>query len=118
MNAPLARFIALRQAFDDHLPINNSLIALDLLMLVLKCHLEGNRPQVKVLLESLHHSRAGVDYHLRLLIASGWIELLPCQRDKRVRYAQPSAQLLEQFQAALTAVQEVGDRSSEGESLR
>jgi hypothetical protein len=95
----------LRSAFDAHLPIRNSLIAWDILMEVL-LSFHQNRPlQVKVLLNELPHSRTGIDYHYRWLIEEGWIEIHPCNKDRRVRYACPSERLITQVRAMMESLE-------------
>jgi hypothetical protein len=102
LGAFLNDLISLRGAFDTFFPIRNSLIAWDILVEVLLAHSRGRKLQVKALLGELPHSRTGIDYHYRWLIDEGWIELVPCDKDKRVRYACPSQRLLESLHVMMS----------------
>ena len=101
----LLDLVFLRSAFDEHLPIRNSLIAWDILMEVLLSHCQDRPLQVKVLLNELPHSRTGIDYHYRWLIEEGWIEILPCSKDRRVRYARPSERLLSKVKVMMEGLE-------------
>ncbi len=98
----LLDLVSLRSAFDEYLPIRNSLIAWDILVEVLLSYSQNRPLQVKVLLNELSHSRTGIDYHYRWLIEEGWIESVPCQKDRRVRYACPTERLLESLHVMMT----------------
>ena len=101
----LLDLVAMRSAFDTHLPIRNSLIAWDILTEILLSHYDDRPLQVKVLLSQLPHSRTGIDYHYRWLIDEGWIEIYPCCKDRRVRYARPSERLLSQVRVMVEGLE-------------
>ena len=100
----LEDLILLRGGWGQYLPIRNSLIATDILLEILLAHCRSQKIQVKVLLNSLPHSRTGIDYHYRWLINEGWIEIVPCDKDLRVRYAEPTNKLLGQTKAMMEAM--------------
>ena len=71
----------------------------------------------KVLLNELPHSRTGIDYHYRWLIEEGRIEIHPCNKDRRVRYACPSERLITPVRVMMESL-EGCERSSTAYDMR
>lgn len=70
---------------DTHLFSTASYIPHDILVAVTLHTLREAPPPIKVLFASLKHSESGIRYHLDRLIEAGWIELIPCEKDQRVK---------------------------------
>ena len=67
------------------LPIDHSLIPLDILLTTVAGDREGNDLTVKALFASLPYSDMGIRYHFNKLLISGWIELHNGDKDLRVK---------------------------------
>ena len=78
-NTSLMKF---RVLIHRHLGIQSSLIPFDILLLV-KANEGVNDVTIKLLLAGLSHSQTGVRYHLKRLIAEGWLALNKGEIDKR-----------------------------------
>ena len=76
------------------LPIEGSLVALDLVYFPVSCHNNNELASMKVLLTTLPHSPTGVRYHYRRLLNEGWIQTRGSNSDARVRFIEPTEKLL------------------------
>lgn len=88
---------AVRNRLGGELPIQNSLIALDILNNVAMSHVKGQPLPVKSLMGSLPHSPSGLRYHYARLMDDGWINTEPHGEDGRVRLVKPSDRLIESY---------------------
>jgi DNA-binding MarR family transcriptional regulator len=87
----------------ENLPLNNSLIPLELLLFLAICQAEGKRLTVKGLTSSSAFSTLGAGIHMRRLQREGYISLEQDLADRRVKYIQTTAKL----DALLAAYMEV-----------
>jgi DNA-binding MarR family transcriptional regulator len=79
-----------RVLIHRYLGINSSLIPFDILLLVM-IHDGLQDVTIKSLLAGLSHSQTGVRYHLKRLIAEGWLELHKGEADKRNTFVRLTA---------------------------
>ena len=86
-----------RNKVVSSLPIDQSLVALDIIYSVMGKHLEGNPSPVKTVLADVPHSPTGVRYHYKRLLADGWLETEPCDYDSRIKYLRPTAKLVDAY---------------------
>ena len=70
----------------EHLPLNNSLIPLEMLLFLAICRAEGKRLTVKGLTNSSAFSVLGAAIHMRRLQREGYITLEQDNTDRRVKY--------------------------------
>lgn len=84
----------LRQSLEKHLPINNSLIAYDLILLLSIHNYSDGNITVKQLFNSLPHSATAVRYHYKRFLNDGWIENYMDTNDKRIKYVRPTIKLI------------------------
>ena len=75
-----------------HLPLGGSLVAYELLLNLYLHHARGEQVTIKALFAGIPYSDMGIRYHLRKLIAEGWLELKAADHDKRTRICIPTAQ--------------------------
>jgi len=85
----------LNQWVEENLPIDNSLIAYDLILLLSIYSLSNNKINVKILFSSLPHSPTGIRHHYQRLINDGWIEHYLDTKDKRIKYVRPTTKFIE-----------------------
>jgi DNA-binding MarR family transcriptional regulator len=69
----------------EHLPIGNSLIAYDVILLISMHTYAIDRITAKQLFASLPHSASEVRHHFQRFVDVGWIELYPNPEDKRIK---------------------------------
>jgi biotin operon repressor len=83
--------LSLRAWESVHLPLKQSALAYDLLVLVVHSDLSGTPISLKHLFVTLKYSEAGIRKQIRRLLKEGWIKLEGIKDDKRVRViiAQP-----------------------------
>lgn len=86
-----------RNKIVSSLPIDQSLVALDIIYSVMGKHLEGNPSPVKNVLADVPHSPTGVRYHYKRLLADGWLETEPCDYDSRIKYLRPTTKLVDVY---------------------
>jgi len=99
--------VELRQWSAEHLPIDNSLIAYDL-MLLLSIHTYANsRITVKQLFASLPHSATAVRHHYQRFVDEGWIEHWPDPKDKRIKNIQATQKFVEMINAYTQATNDI-----------
>jgi len=70
----------------ENLPLNNSLIPLEMLLFLAICQAEGKRLTVKGLTSSSAFSTLGAGIHMRRLEREGYITLEQDKTDRRVKY--------------------------------
>lgn len=75
----------IRALSHRHLPMSNSFIPYDILLLIITHKVNGDSISVKSLFASLRHSDSGIRYHFDKLISMGWISLHPHHKDSRVK---------------------------------
>jgi DNA-binding MarR family transcriptional regulator len=86
---------SLRQSLAKHLPIQNSLVAYDLILLLAIHNYARGHITVKQLFSSLPYSATAVRYHYSRFINDGWIENYKDSKDKRIKYVRPTLKLIE-----------------------
>jgi DNA-binding MarR family transcriptional regulator len=86
---------SLRESLGKHLPIQNSLIAYDLILLLSIHNYAQGHITVKQLFNSLPHSATAVRYHYKRFIDDGWLENYSDAKDKRIKYIRPTSKLIE-----------------------
>ena len=89
----------LRRWVQENLPIENSLIAYDLILLLSIHNYSNGRITVKQLFGSLPHSPTAIRSHYQRLLDDGWIELSPDPKDRRIRYVQPTKKFIDMMNA-------------------
>lgn len=104
----LQRVSAVRQLLGLELPIQNSLIALDILNSVALAHFQSQPLSVKGLMAVLPHSLAGLRYHYSRLLNEGWILTVQDRDDARIRWVRPTDRLLASYQTIYRASQKQG----------
>lgn len=70
----------------ENLPLNNSLIPLELILFLAICQADGRRLTVKGLTSSSAFSVLGAGIHMRRLQRDGYISLEQENTDRRVKY--------------------------------
>jgi hypothetical protein len=70
----------------ENLPLNNSLIPLELILFLAICQADGRRLTVKGLTSSSAFSVLGAGIHMRRLQRDGYISLEQDNTDRRVKY--------------------------------
>ena len=97
LHALLDQVQRVRHQLGGELPIQNSLIALDILNNVALNHVKEQPLPVKSLMGALPHSPAGLRHHYARLIDDGWIKTEPDGEDGRVRLVKPSDRLINAY---------------------
>jgi DNA-binding MarR family transcriptional regulator len=87
----------IRQLITQKLPVQNSLIPLDILLVILDIK-NADCLTVKQLVASVSQSHTGFRYHFSRLIKDDWIELKTVETDKRTRIVVPTRKLLNKFE--------------------
>jgi hypothetical protein len=85
---------ALRTWTKDHLPIENSLIAYDLILVLAINNYAKNNISIKELFASVPHSYTAVRGHYLRFVNDGWVEHYLDGADKRIKYVRPTAKLV------------------------
>lgn len=88
----------LRERISEKLPIGNSLLALDILVVVMKSDGGGELLTVKRLFATLPYSSTGVRYHFERLLNDGWLEFDHDANDRRIKVVKPSHKLIDTFE--------------------
>ena len=91
--------IAIRYWEEKNLPISQSRIAFDLLLLIANCHYSETHLTLKNLFNSLNYSERGVRYVLEQFVGNGWCEVVGSSIDKRSRNVVASTKLTSAFEA-------------------
>lgn len=87
--------IELRQVLDKQLYLGHSLITYDLILQVLKAHLNGKNLTIKELCTGSVRSALNTRKHINLLIDDGWIVLSNGVHDKRHRLVNATDKLIQ-----------------------
>ncbi|CAN1502655.1 hypothetical protein MCEKH45_00547 [Methylophilaceae bacterium] len=93
-NKILNDLIALRHWCAGNLPIENSYVAYDLLLIVAEASTANRKLTVKNLFNSAPHSYTAVRMHYKRLVNDGWFELVEDEQDRRVKYVVPTKQFI------------------------
>jgi len=88
----------LRQRISERLPIGNSLLPLDILVVVMMECGDKETLTVKRLFATLPYSSTGVRYHFERLLNDGWLEFDDGINDKRIKIVKPSPKLIDTFE--------------------
>jgi len=91
--------IAIRYWEEKNLPLSQSRIAFDLLLLIANCHYSDTKLTLKNLFNSLNYSERGVRYVLEQFIRNEWCEVVGSSIDKRSRNVVASKKLTSAFEA-------------------
>lgn len=97
MSIHIEQHIQLRKWIYLNLPIEDSFIAYDLLLMIASAFTNSQQLTVKQLFSSLPHSYSAIRAHYIRLIDRGLIEHDHHPEDKRVKYVKPSQKLVELF---------------------
>ena len=85
---------ALRSWCKDNLPIENSLIAYDLILVLAINNYAKNNISIKELFASVPHSYTAVRGHYLRFVNDGWVEHYLDESDERIKYVRPTARLV------------------------
>ncbi len=88
----------LRQRISKRLPIGNSLLPLDILVVVMMGFSDSEALTVKRLFATVPYSNTGLRYHLERLLNDGWLEFDTGITDKRIKIVRPSPKLIDTFE--------------------
>jgi len=97
----------LRAWCRQHLPIENSLIAYDLLLLLSIHKYSNGHITVKHLFASLPYSYTAVRVHYQRYVNEGWIEHYADIKDKRIKYVRPTPKFVEMINLYTEAASEI-----------
>jgi DNA-binding MarR family transcriptional regulator len=97
----------LRAWCRQHLPIENSLIAYDLLLLLAIHNYSNGHITVKQLFASLPYSYTAVRVHYQRYLDEGWIEHYTDPSDKRIKYVRPTQKFIEMINLYTDAANEI-----------
>ncbi|NQW70414.1 MAG: hypothetical protein HQ457_08545 [Betaproteobacteria bacterium] len=89
------KLIELRELLNQQLYSGHSLITYDLILDVLKAHLEGKNLTIKELCAGSIRSTLNTRKHINLLIDDGWIVLSNGVHDKRHRIVNATDKLID-----------------------
>lgn len=79
----------------NHLPIEQSALALDLFVVIAYNSLIGKPLTLKQLFYSIEFSEAGIRKHLKRLLSEDWCKLEGTKHDKRLRHVVAQPKMLE-----------------------
>lgn len=88
------RLIKVLNSAFDHLPIETSLIAYEVILIAMKFHVENEELPLKVIFSNKNFTEMGARYHLNRLIKNGWLDSERSQSDLRVRIIRPTKKLI------------------------
>jgi DNA-binding MarR family transcriptional regulator len=97
----------LRQWCRQNLPIENSMIAYDLLLLLSIHNYSSGNITVKQLFASVPYSYTAVRVHYQRFLDDGWIEHYPDPLDKRIKYVRPTQKFIETISLYVEAANEI-----------
>lgn len=97
----------IRTLSHHHLPLSHSFIPYDILLTIYSYSINDGPPSVKILFASLKHSESGIRYHFERLKSMGWIELLPSERDNRVKHCSISNKYAARISEYFAAVEQL-----------
>ncbi len=105
--------VQVRRSVLYNLPVGNSSIPFDLVLLLFSNHARGGAPMsIKTLFGSLPYSDMGMRYHLNALLSEGWISIERGPRDNRLRLVRPTEKLIERFESVVHELAQVVDSIS------
>jgi hypothetical protein len=79
-------------------PVENSLLVLDLILLVMKSYLSNENLSLKQIFLSLEYSDNGIRKKIRKLIKDDWLKIIAYKKDKRIKLIFPTNKLLISFE--------------------
>jgi len=97
----------LRSWCRQHLPIENSLIAYDMFLLLSIHKYSNGHITVKHLFASLPYSYTAMRVHYQRFVSEGWIEHYPDLKDKRIKYVRPTPKFVEMINQYTEAANEI-----------
>ena len=104
---------ALRTWCRDHLPIENSLIAYDLILALAINNYAKNNISIKELFASVPHSYTAVRGHYLRFVKDGWVEHYLDASDRRIKYVRPTPKLIRTINAYTKAASDIFAQVSE-----
>lgn len=107
------KLIALREVLDKKLYSGHALITYDLILDVLKAHLESRSLTIKELCTGSIRSTLNTRKHINLLVDDGWIILSNGIHDKRHRLVNATDKLIDLVDGLLDSVAEASNLDSE-----
>lgn len=84
---------------EKNLPLSQSRIAFDLLLLIANCHYSETHLTLKYLFNSLNYSERGIRYVLEQFVSNGWCDIVGSCTDKRFRHVVASEKLTIAFES-------------------
>lgn len=105
-----------RKIISEELPVDESIITYDLILLVLAGHFNDKHVQMKSVVCMLPHSKTGVRYSCKRLVEDGWIEKAANGSDARVRLLVPTDKLLNCCSSFVDRVLELSSTLSDRKS--
>lgn len=90
----IAKLAKHREWCEKNLPIENSVIAYDLILQICHDYAKSNRRNVKQFFGSFPHSYTAVRQHYKRLINDGWIVITGGSSDRRVKYIEPTEKFI------------------------
>ena len=90
----IQRMLALRNCSKNHLPINDSIIAYDLILFIANCYYENQPITVKELFNTQPYSYTAVRQHYKRLLDNQYITQKSHENDKRIKYILPTDKLI------------------------
>jgi len=103
----IGSIFALRTWCKDHLPIESSLIAYDLILVLAINNYAKNNISIKELFASVPHSYTAVRGHYLRFVNDGWVEHYFDESDKRIKYVRPTAKLIKTMNDYAAAAQKI-----------
>jgi DNA-binding MarR family transcriptional regulator len=91
--------LSLRYALKKILPIENSLIAYDIILLLSIHNYAKGHITIKQLFLSLPYSSTAIRYHYQRFINDGWVENYLDPKDKRIKFVRPTQRLIDAVNA-------------------
>lgn len=82
----------------EHLPIENSPIAYEIVLTSMKYFCEKSELTLKVLFSNKNFTEMGARYHLDRLVKNGWLSISKSERDLRVKVVTPTQKLITSYQ--------------------
>jgi DNA-binding MarR family transcriptional regulator len=86
--------VALRNCSKENLPLNDSLVAYDLILFIAIQYGERQPLSVKQLFSSLPHSYSAVREHYNRLLNDGYVIHKQDEKDKRIKYIEPTEKFI------------------------
>jgi DNA-binding MarR family transcriptional regulator len=90
----IKNMLSLRNSSRVILPMGDSLIAYDLILVLAINNYAKNNISIKELFASVPHSYTAVRGHYLRFVNDGWIEHYLDESDKRIKYVRPTAKLV------------------------